>query len=76
MICAINPFSMAHQRRKRFAPLLLVLLVKNQWRIGVRHCGFSNGAPMAQWRTKGVGIEALCHHYIADAVRRLTGGRP
>jgi hypothetical protein len=31
----------------RFAPLLLVRLVKNQWRIGVRSLVFFNGAPMA-----------------------------
>ncbi len=29
------------------ALLTLVRLVKNQWRIGVRHLGFYNGAPMA-----------------------------
>jgi hypothetical protein len=47
MSCAITVVSMAHLWRKRFAPLLLVRLSKNQWRIGVRHLGFSNGAPMA-----------------------------
>jgi hypothetical protein len=36
MSCAINPVSMAHQRRKRFAPLLIGALRKNQWRIDLR----------------------------------------
>jgi hypothetical protein len=47
MSCAINPFSMAHQWRRRFAPLLLVRLVKNQWRIGLRRLVFLTAH---QWR--------------------------
>ncbi|MET3994892.1 hypothetical protein ABID65_006558 [Bradyrhizobium sp. S3.9.2] len=47
MICAISPLSMAHQWRKRFAPMTLVRLTKNQWRIGVRHLAFLTAH---QWR--------------------------
>ena len=52
MNCAITLISMAHRWRKRFAPSSLVRLTKNQWRIGVRHLGFSNGAPMAHGAPK------------------------
>lgn len=47
MICAIAPLSMAHQWRKGFAPLLLVRLRKNQWRIGCAHWVFLTAH---QWR--------------------------
>lgn len=47
MICAVDQVLMAHQRQMGSAPLLLVRLSKNQWRIGVRHLVFLTAH---QWR--------------------------
>ena len=47
MICAISPFSMAQQWRKRFAPLLIGALRKNQWRMG---CAIVVFPTAHQWR--------------------------
>ena len=50
MICAINPFSMAHQWRNRVCAVVRLRLGKNQWRIGRAIMVFPTAQ---QWRNVG-----------------------
>jgi hypothetical protein len=52
MSCAINPISMAHQWRKPFCAVIDWCPKEKAMAHLLAPLAFSNGAPMAQWRTK------------------------
>jgi hypothetical protein len=67
----------------RGALLLLVRLVKNQWRIGLRRLAFSNGAPMAHgapaaWQGRKTeapqSINGTTAHALQHGVKNQTRG--
>ena len=58
--------------------MMTVRLVKNQWRIGVRHLGFYNGAPMAHGGAQKVGRNRAGRHPASkrETITMTTSPKP